>query len=100
MCKKNIFCLFRSSAGRKTLVCYNFPTFSIYYQTVNADNAKTGQHNDIISTHHQSFPTNGKVALVADVDGDGAKELIIASTDRVVRVFKWVREETQKGVHV
>ena len=44
------------------------------------------------------FPTNGKVALVADVDGDGVKELIIASTDRVVRVFKWVKEEIQKGV--
>jgi hypothetical protein len=55
-------------------------------------------HGDVISTYHQSFPTNGKVALVADVDGDGGKELIIASTDRVVRVFKWVREDFNKGL--
>lgn len=51
-----------------------------------------------MSTYHQSFPTNGKVVLVADVDGDGVRELIIASTDRVVRVFKWVQNEVQKGL--
>lgn len=51
-----------------------------------------------MSTYHQSFPTNGKVVLVADVDGDGVRELIIASTDRVVRVFKWVQNEVKKGL--
>ena len=48
--------------------------------------------------YHQLFPTNGKVALVADVDGDNIKELIVASTDRVVRVFKWAKEEIEKGL--
>jgi hypothetical protein len=56
------------------------------------------QNGDVISLYHQSFPTNSKVGLVADVDGDGVKELIIASTDRVVRVFKWVKEEMQEGI--
>lgn len=32
------------------------------------------------------------MAQVGDVDGDGVVELVVVSTDRVVRVFKWVDE--------
>lgn len=47
---------------------------------------------DVVSIYHQSLPTNSKIALLADVDGDGEMELVIGSTDRVVRVFKWIKE--------
>lgn len=92
--------LFTSLKFISTSKCQIIVLSSSICQIENADNAKNGLHNNINSTHHQLFPTNGKVALVADVDGDGVKELIIASTDRVVRVFKWVKEEIQKGVCV
>ncbi|XP_014232176.1 KICSTOR complex protein ITFG2-like [Trichogramma pretiosum] len=39
--------------------------------------------------HVQRIPTNTKVALIADVDKDGANELIIGLTDRVVRSYRW-----------
>lgn len=39
--------------------------------------------------HVQRIPTNTKVVLVADVDKDGANEMIIGLTDRVVRSYRW-----------
>ncbi|XP_011494279.1 PREDICTED: integrin-alpha FG-GAP repeat-containing protein 2-like [Ceratosolen solmsi marchali] len=35
------------------------------------------------------MPTNTKIVLVADVDKDGANEMIIGLTDRVVRSYRW-----------
>eukprot|EP00112_Aurelia_sp_Birch-Aquarium-sp1_P010877 Seg2301.9 transcript_id=Seg2301.9/GoldUCD/mRNA.D3Y31 product="KICSTOR complex protein ITFG2" protein_id=Seg2301.9/GoldUCD/D3Y31 len=37
----------------------------------------------------QNLPANPKMALVADIDGDGQNELIICYTDRYVRVFRF-----------
>lgn len=39
--------------------------------------------------HVQRIPTNTKVVIVADVDRDGANEMIIGLTDRVVRSYRW-----------
>lgn len=39
--------------------------------------------------HLQRIPTNTKVVIVADVDRDGANEMIIGLTDRVVRSYRW-----------
>lgn len=39
--------------------------------------------------HVQRIPTNTKVVLVADVDEDGANEMILGLTDRVVRSYRW-----------
>ena len=39
--------------------------------------------------HVQRIPTNTKVVLIADVDKDGANEMIIGLTDRVVRSYRW-----------
>lgn len=39
--------------------------------------------------HVQRIPTNTKVVLLADIDKDGAVEMIIGLTDRVVRSYRW-----------
>ncbi|OAD59040.1 Integrin-alpha FG-GAP repeat-containing protein 2 [Eufriesea mexicana] len=39
--------------------------------------------------HVQRIPTNTKMVLVADVDKDGANEMILGLTDRVVRSYRW-----------
>lgn len=39
--------------------------------------------------HVQRIPTNTKVVLIADVDRDGANEMILGLTDRVVRSYRW-----------
>lgn len=39
--------------------------------------------------HVQRIPTNTKVVLVADIDKDGANEMILGLTDRVVRSYRW-----------
>ncbi|KAK0093936.1 hypothetical protein PV326_012298 [Microctonus aethiopoides] len=39
--------------------------------------------------HLQRIPPNTKVILIADVDCDGANEMIIGLTDRVVRSYRW-----------
>ncbi|XP_063995867.1 KICSTOR complex protein ITFG2-like isoform X3 [Diachasmimorpha longicaudata] len=65
------------------------------------DNTKLGEtfnHNsgdvDQLSgkmecVHSQRIPTNTKIVLVTDVDRDGANEMIIGLTDRVVRSYRW-----------
>ncbi|XP_028405156.1 KICSTOR complex protein ITFG2-like isoform X2 [Dendronephthya gigantea] len=85
-----VFCI--TTEGWCHLMCFGE---QVVCDDVDEPNAT---HGDVISTHHQPFPTNGKVALIADVDGDGTNELVIASTDRVVRVFKWVKDEGKKDV--
>ncbi|XP_076658146.1 KICSTOR complex protein ITFG2 isoform X2 [Halictus rubicundus] len=39
--------------------------------------------------HVQRIPTNTKVVLIEDVDRDGANEMILGLTDRVVRSYRW-----------
>lgn len=39
--------------------------------------------------HVQRIPTNSKIVLIADVDKDGANEMILGLTDRVVRSYRW-----------
>ncbi|XP_011312464.1 integrin-alpha FG-GAP repeat-containing protein 2 isoform X2 [Fopius arisanus] len=39
--------------------------------------------------HLQRIPTNTKIVLLADIDRDGANEMIIGLTDRVVRSYRW-----------
>jgi len=39
--------------------------------------------------HVQRIPTNTKTVLIADVDKDGANEMILGLTDRVVRSYRW-----------
>lgn len=39
--------------------------------------------------HLQRIPTNTKIVLIADVDRDGANEMIIGLTDRIVRSYRW-----------
>ncbi|XP_037070753.1 KICSTOR complex protein ITFG2-like isoform X2 [Pollicipes pollicipes] len=39
--------------------------------------------------HSQRIPANVKTALLADVDLDQQLELVVALTDRVVRVYRW-----------
>jgi len=41
--------------------------------------------------HTQRIMANTKVALLADIDGDGAVELVIGMSDRVVRSYRWTR---------
>ncbi|XP_044750149.1 KICSTOR complex protein ITFG2 isoform X1 [Coccinella septempunctata] len=40
--------------------------------------------------HTQRIPANSKDILLADVDGDGALEMVLGLTDRVVRSYKWI----------
>lgn len=53
----------------------------------------TGEINELSGkmqcVHIQRIPTNTKVVLVADVDKDGANEMILGLTDRVVRSYRW-----------
>ncbi|XP_020293872.1 integrin-alpha FG-GAP repeat-containing protein 2-like isoform X1 [Pseudomyrmex gracilis] len=39
--------------------------------------------------HVQRIPTNTKIVLIADIDRDGANEMILGLTDRVVRSYRW-----------
>eukprot|EP00037_Helgoeca_nana_P034413 m.421581 g.421581 ORF g.421581 m.421581 type:complete len:478 (-) comp34393_c0_seq1:61-1494(-) len=43
--------------------------------------------------HKQRIPVNTKVLLVADITGDGRKDLIAGRTDRKVLTFRWSVEE-------
>ncbi|XP_022909335.2 KICSTOR complex protein ITFG2-like isoform X1 [Onthophagus taurus] len=40
--------------------------------------------------HAQRIPPNTKDILLGDIDGDGAIEMVLGLTDRVVRSYRWV----------
>lgn len=46
-------------------------------------------NDDITPFHTQRLPSNVKVAILANVLGDGAFELVVGMTDRVVRLYIW-----------
>lgn len=67
---------------------------------INMTSSPSSEHVDNISeinelsgkmecVHVQRIPTNTKVVLVADIDKDGANEMILGLTDRVVRSYRW-----------
>ncbi|XP_014678385.1 PREDICTED: integrin-alpha FG-GAP repeat-containing protein 2-like [Priapulus caudatus] len=43
----------------------------------------------ILPTYTQKVPANIYIALLADIDGDGQLEFVVAMTDRVVRSYRW-----------
>lgn len=65
--------------------------------TVNFQNSEhmdnTNEINELSGkmecVHVQRIPTNTKTVLIADVDKDGANEMILGLTDRVVRSYRW-----------
>lgn len=48
-------------------------------------------------THTQRIPSNVKMVLVGDVNGDGFAEMVVCLTDRVVRTYRWVATGSQLG---
>lgn len=48
-------------------------------------------------THTQRIPSNVKMVLVGDVNGDGFAEMVVCLTDRVVRTYRWVAAGAQLG---
>ncbi|KYQ58744.1 Integrin-alpha FG-GAP repeat-containing protein 2 [Trachymyrmex zeteki] len=69
----------------------------IFYNTGNSQNTEhadnTNEVNELSGkmecVHVQRIPTNTKIVLIADVDKDGANEMILGLTDRVVRSYRW-----------
>ncbi|KAK3885870.1 hypothetical protein Pcinc_009932 [Petrolisthes cinctipes] len=48
-------------------------------------------------THTQRIPSNAKMVLVGDVNGDSVAEVVVCLTDRVVRTYRWVPTGAQLG---
>ncbi|KYN09669.1 Integrin-alpha FG-GAP repeat-containing protein 2 [Trachymyrmex cornetzi] len=69
----------------------------IFYNTGNSQSTEhidnTNEINELSGkmecVHVQRIPTNTKIVLIADVDKDGANEMILGLTDRVVRSYRW-----------
>ncbi|CAG2257333.1 KICSTOR complex protein ITFG2-like [Mytilus galloprovincialis] len=89
--------------GKNTLLaltaegwCYLFEVVA----EVKKDDSKTEtdaeEENRIILKPHytQHLPANGKSLLIADVDGDGQIEIVVAYSDRVVRCFRWRQDSS------
>ncbi|KAG5326809.1 ITFG2 protein, partial [Acromyrmex heyeri] len=78
----------------------NFKTNTGKYVCADTGNSQNTEHIDNTNeinelsgkmecVHVQRIPTNTKIVLIADVDKDGANEMILGLTDRVVRSYRW-----------
>lgn len=47
------------------------------------------QPEELRVIHQETLAPNARSAILEDIDGDGVKELIVAFTDRFVRIYKW-----------
>ncbi|XP_043506670.1 KICSTOR complex protein ITFG2-like isoform X1 [Frieseomelitta varia] len=64
-------------------------TSSLSLDQVDGNNELSELSGKMECVHVQRIPTNTKMVLVADVDKDGANEMILGLTDRVVRSYRW-----------
>lgn len=62
---------------------------NIKHDQVDGNNELNELSGKMECVHVQRIPTNTKMVLVADVDKDGANEMILGLTDRVVRSYRW-----------
>ncbi|XP_011343520.2 KICSTOR complex protein ITFG2 [Ooceraea biroi] len=72
----------------------NFKTSNDLVNSQNSEHVdNTSEVNELSGkmqcVHVQRIPTNTKIVLIADVDKDGANEMILGLTDRVVRSYRW-----------
>lgn len=93
----------RRYALQKAIIFYIDPRYvcadvGASINTVNSQNSEsqvdnTNEINELSGkmecVHVQRIPTNTKIVLIADVDKDGANEMILGLTDRVVRSYRW-----------
>ncbi|XP_032679848.1 KICSTOR complex protein ITFG2-like isoform X2 [Odontomachus brunneus] len=85
--------------GKDTCDQDNFKTSSDVGAGINTTNCQNSEQIDnsemnelsgkMECVHVQRIPTNTKIVLIADVDKDGANEMILGLTDRVVRSYRW-----------
>ncbi|XP_014468073.1 PREDICTED: integrin-alpha FG-GAP repeat-containing protein 2-like [Dinoponera quadriceps] len=87
-------------AGKDTCDQDNIKASSDIGTGINTVNSQNSEQIDNMSevnemsgkmecVHVQRIPTNTKIVLIADVDKDGANEMILGLTDRVVRSYRW-----------
>jgi hypothetical protein len=50
----------------------------------NADDVRT-----LKATYKQRLAANSRAIVIADIDGDGLNEFVVAHSDRVVRAYRW-----------
>ncbi|CAH0547712.1 unnamed protein product [Brassicogethes aeneus] len=53
-------------------------------------NVESPDKMQVVCIHVQRIPANVKNILLGDIDGDGAVEMVLGLTDRVVRSYKWM----------
>ncbi|XP_063412681.1 KICSTOR complex protein ITFG2-like [Mytilus trossulus] len=89
--------------GKNTLLaltaegwCYLFEVVAEVKKDESKAETEAEDENKIILKPHytQHLPANGKSLLIADVDGDGQIEIVVAYSDRVVRCFRWRQDSS------
>ncbi|CAC5398146.1 ITFG2 [Mytilus coruscus] len=95
--------------GKNTLLaltaegwCYLFEVVAEVKKDESKTETDAEDENKIILKPHytQHLPANGKSLLIADVDGDGQIEIVVAYADRVVRCFRWKQDSASDMLEV
>ncbi|XP_011163227.1 KICSTOR complex protein ITFG2 isoform X2 [Solenopsis invicta] len=78
--------IFKANTGYVCTDIGNSQNTETHVDNTNEINELSGKMECV---HVQRIPTNTKIVLIADVDKDGANEMILGLTDRVVRSYRW-----------
>ncbi|XP_012277362.1 KICSTOR complex protein ITFG2-like isoform X1 [Orussus abietinus] len=77
------------SSGQGTVDIGTDMSTSIVTDHIDSTNEVNELSGKMECVHVQRIPTNTKIVLIADIDKDGANEMVIGLTDRVVRSYRW-----------
>lgn len=78
------------NSGSNALVVVTGCGYCYIYDFEEDKLGESSEKKQLQPIHAQRIPSNVKVMLIGDVNGDGFSEVVVALTDRVVRTYRWV----------
>ncbi|XP_014273430.1 KICSTOR complex protein ITFG2 isoform X1 [Halyomorpha halys] len=77
------------NCGSNAVVAISGEGWCHFYMCINQNKPNICEKLQLV--YQRRIPTNAKVMVLGDIQGDGQTDLIVGLTDRVVRIYRWLQ---------